>query len=156
MKIGAPEGQRHWIPLELDLRVIVSHTTWMLGTQLGSSTRAACMFNCISPGPSVLLISQSSNWAQTYWAAKVALEHPASTSRCWDYNTWQGAPGALMFVKTGRANSKKDTVISSTCWGTQGWSQLQNSAQKLYNWVEPIDFKFSLGNDLLAFGVTVS
>jgi hypothetical protein len=40
-------------PLELELQLIVKHTTWALGTKLRSSERAASVLNCqaISSSP---------------------------------------------------------------------------------------------------------
>ena len=33
-------------PLELELEVVVSPLMWVLGTELGSSARTACILNC--------------------------------------------------------------------------------------------------------------
>jgi len=30
MSIGALGGQRHWIPLELELQAVISHLMWVL------------------------------------------------------------------------------------------------------------------------------
>lgn len=38
-------AQRCHIPLELEFQAVVSDLTWVLGTKLGSSTRAAHAFN---------------------------------------------------------------------------------------------------------------
>lgn len=32
---------RHWIPLELEVRLVASHWTWVLGNELRSSAGAA-------------------------------------------------------------------------------------------------------------------
>lgn len=42
---GARRGQRHWIPFKMELQEVVSHPTWVLGTQLLSSVRAIDVLN---------------------------------------------------------------------------------------------------------------
>lgn len=36
------EQKRTFDPVELELQVVVSHPMWVLGTRLGSSSRAVC------------------------------------------------------------------------------------------------------------------
>lgn len=43
MRTGAWGGQRHQIPLDLDLHRVVSHLIWVLETELGSSPRATML-----------------------------------------------------------------------------------------------------------------
>lgn len=40
------DHQRVSDPLELELEVVVSPLMWVLGTELGSSARTACILNC--------------------------------------------------------------------------------------------------------------
>lgn len=40
------EQKRMWDHLEVELRVVVSHSTWVLKTKLKSSIRAASALNC--------------------------------------------------------------------------------------------------------------
>lgn len=44
MSAGTCGGQRQWIPLELELQVVVVHLVWVLGTT-GFSARAALAGN---------------------------------------------------------------------------------------------------------------
>jgi hypothetical protein len=48
-------GQRHRVPLELELQAVVSCAAWVLGTELGSSGGAARALHCqgISSAPTV-------------------------------------------------------------------------------------------------------
>ena len=41
----ALRGQRHWIPLEVELQVVVSCLSLVLGTELWSSVRAICVLS---------------------------------------------------------------------------------------------------------------
>lgn len=54
--IGAHRGQKMVSDvLELELQIVVSCLDWMLGTELGSSSKAVCTSNCqaISPVPTL-------------------------------------------------------------------------------------------------------
>lgn len=47
MRVCAHRSQmRASDPLELELEVVVSPLMWVLGTELGSSARTACILNC--------------------------------------------------------------------------------------------------------------
>lgn len=46
VSVGAYGGQRHEILLELGLMVCVSHTTWVLETELKCSVRAIHALSC--------------------------------------------------------------------------------------------------------------
>lgn len=54
---GTFRYQRHWIPLELTLQVVVSDPLWELGAKLRYSGRAVCDLNLqtISPAASILI-----------------------------------------------------------------------------------------------------
>lgn len=45
MSVGDLGSQRLWVTLELGLQKVMSCQTWVLWTELGSSTRAACTLN---------------------------------------------------------------------------------------------------------------
>ena len=38
-------GRRHWIPLELEFQAVVGHVIWVLGSETGTSGRAASTLN---------------------------------------------------------------------------------------------------------------
>ena len=47
----ALRGQRHWIPLEVELQVVVSCLSLVLGTELWSSVRAICVLSHLASSP---------------------------------------------------------------------------------------------------------
>lgn len=63
---GAQRGQKRAVDaLELELLVVVSHPTWVLGIELQPSAKAAQTFRPSPPSPALLSLNKelnNSNW----------------------------------------------------------------------------------------------